>query len=215
MKKVTLLAISSLFLVGSAFTQNNGGVAILDIDAVARELGVEGSVKTLLQTMQDNLNIELKRTQANFQAQMKNIETLAGPNPNEDQKRQLLQANQRLNGEFNRLRQQAQRTLQQERITRINQFREKLKPLALAAAKAKGLDVVIMKVTPPVYAYTDGVDITVDTVARAVKAGLKEKAPVAAPAKPAATPAKPAAATPAPKKPEATPEKPASTKKPE
>ena len=206
MKKLTLLIISSLLLVGTSHAQK-GGVAILDIDAVARELGVEDSVKTLLQTMQDNLNIELKKTQASFQAQMKNVETLAGPNPNEDQKRQLLQANQRLNSEFNKLRQQAQRTLQQERITRINQFREKLKPIALDAAKAKGLDVVIMKVTPPVYAYSDSVDITVDTAARAVKAGLKEKAS----AKPAAAPAKPAAAptaNPAPAKPAATPAKP-------
>jgi len=200
MKKLTLIIISSLLLVGTSNAQK-GGVAILDIDAVARELGVEDSVKTLLQTMQDNLNIELKKTQASFQAQMKNVETLAGPNPNEDQKRQLLQANQRLNGEFNKLRQQAQRTLQQERITRINQFREKLKPLALEAAKAKGLDVVIMKVTPPVYAYADSVDITVDTVARAVKAGLKEKAS----AKPAAAPAATPTAKPAPAKPAAKP----------
>lgn len=210
MKKLTLLIISSLLLVGTSHAQK-GGVAILDIDAVARELGVEDSVKTLLQTMQDNLNIELKKTQASFQAQMKNIETLAGPNPNEDQKAQLLQANQRLNSEFNKLRQQAQRTLQQERITRINQFREKLKPLALEAAKAKGLDVVIMKVTPPVYAYSDSVDITVDTAARAVKAGLKEKTSVKPAATPAVTPAKPAAAPtaiPAPAKPAAKPAKP-------
>ncbi len=204
MKKLTLLVISGLLLTGSSYAQN-GGVAILDIDAVARELGVEGSVKSSLQTMQDNLNMELKKTQANFQAQMKNAETQAGPNPNDIQKRQLLQANQQLNAEFNRLKGQAQQTLAKERITKINQFREKLKPLALEAAKAKGLSIVIMKVTPPVYAYTDSVDITLDTIDRAVKAGLKVKAasaaptaaPAPAPTKPTPAPAKPAPAKPA------------------
>lgn len=188
MKKIILLVISSLLFIGSANAQK-GGVAILDIDAVARELGVEANVKATLQKMQDNLNTELNKTKANFESQLKNVQTQAGATPNDETKVQMVRAKQQLNGEFERLRQQAQRTLAQERVTRINQFREKLKPLAMEAAKAKGLSVVIMKITPPVFGYTDDVDITKDTIARAVKAGLKEKVIAPAPAKPAAAPA--------------------------
>ena len=192
MKKVILLTILSLFAISSTNAQN-GGVAVLDIDSVAQELGVEAAVKADLQSMQDNLNVELQKTQANFQAQMNSAEKSAGETPTDEQKRQLVTTNQQLNAEFNRLKAQAQQTLAAERITKINQFREKLKPIAQEAAKAKGLSVVIMKVTPPVFAYTDEVDITADTTKRAIAAGLKEKPrPVAAPA-----PSTPAPSTPA------------------
>lgn len=192
MKRAILLIISFLLVIAPAHAQK-GGVAILDIDAVARELGVEAAVKASLQKMQDGLNADLKKAQANLQAQMKNVETQAGPNPTKEQQQQLLRANQQLNQEFNRMKAQAQQTLQQERVTQINQFRDKLKPIALAAAKTRGLDVVIMKVTPPIYAYSDGVDITADTTARAVKAGLKEKAPPSAAPVPSSAPSKPTA----------------------
>ena len=194
MKKLTLLAITSLLFVATANAQNKGGVAVLDIDAVARELGVEASVKAALQAMGTNLNMELNKTKASFEAQLRNEQTQAGDNPDEKTKVKMIQLKNQLNTEFARLKQQAQRTLAQERVTRITQFREKLKPIAMAAAKAKGLSIVLMKVTPPVYGYTADVDITKDTIARAVKAGLKEKTPAkpaAAPAKPAATPKKP------------------------
>ncbi len=178
MKKLLILSISALAFAATANAQN-GGVAILDIDAVARELGIEDAVKNQLLTMQNGLNGELQKAQANLQAQMKGAEQAAGAAPTDDQKRQLVSTNQQLNGQFNQLKAQAQQTLAQERVNKINAFREQLKPIALAAAKAKGLSVVLMKVTPPVYAYGDEVDITKATTEAALKAGMKAQATVA------------------------------------
>jgi len=167
----------SLFLLALAFTtpalrSQDGGVAVLDIDAVAAELGVEGSVVAQLQTLQNNLNTELQSARANLQNQMNTAEQAVGQNPTPQQRQQLVQANQQLNAQFNQLQGQARQALTQERARLINDFREKLRPIALEAAKAKGLDVVLMKVTPPVYVFTDAVDITADTTDRAKKAGL-------------------------------------------
>ena len=47
--------------------------------------------------------------------------------------------------------------------------------MALKAAKAVGLDVVLMKVTPPVFAYDTSVDITQETIRMALEAGLQVK----------------------------------------
>jgi len=197
MKKLLTLSFSVLLLAVSASAQN-GGVAILDIDAVARALGVEEAVKNDLQSMQNGLNGELQKAQANLQAQMKNAEQVAGTNPNEQQKAQLVQTNQQLDAQFNQLKAQAQQTLAQERVKKINDFREKLKPIALEAAKAKGLGVVLMQVTPPVYAFDEAVDITAATTDAAKKAGMETKSTAPAPAAPA-----PAAPAPAPAAPDA------------
>lgn len=187
MKTLLATMLATFVIVGSAMAQS-GGVAVLDIDQVARDLGVEENVRVELLTMQNNLNAELQKTQASLQNQMVGVEKAAGENPTEEQRRQIVATNQQLNAEFNRLKSQAQQSLAQERVRLINEFRIQLEPIALEAAKAKGLDVVLMKVTPPVFTYAAEVDITADTTKAAMDAGMK----IDPPAEPAqATPATP------------------------
>jgi len=187
MKKLLLTTIVTLALTLSAQAQK-GGVAILDIDAVARNLGVEEKVRVDLVSMQNTLNTELQKTQQTLQSQMAGVEQSAGENPTEEQRRQIMATNQQLNAEFNRLKTQAQQQLASERVRLINEFRIKLEPIALDAARAKGLEVVLMKVTPPVFAYGPDVDITDDTTARAIEAGMNVEVAAAPAAAPVATP---------------------------
>lgn len=184
-----LLALAGLTLSAPA---QNGGVAVLDIDEVARQLGIEEKVRVDLLGMQNNLNADLKRSQETMQKQMTGVEEAAGKNPSEEQKRQIIATNQQLNEEFNRLKAQAQNTLAQERARMINEFRVRLEPIALKAAQEIGLDVVLMKVTPPVFAYATAVDITQATTKMALDAGMQVNsggvtnapAPPSAPARP-------------------------------
>jgi len=180
MKRFALSFFSCLLLTLGAHAQN-GGVAVLDIDAVAAELGVEDSVRVELQTLQNNLNTELQNARANLQQQMATAEQAVGESPTDQQRQQLLQTNQQLNAQFNQLQAQARQTIAQERAQKINEFRDKLRPIALEAAKDKGLDVVLMRVTPPVFGFTDAVDITEDTTRRAKEAGLEAAVPAAPP----------------------------------
>lgn len=196
MKKILLSSLCLLFASVPAFAQK-GGVAVLDIDEVARQLGVEEKVRVDLINMQNNLNAELQRTQENFQKQMTSVEKAAGENPSEEKQRQILATNQQLNEEFNKFKLTAQNQLAQERVRMINEFRVRLEPIALKAAQELGLEVVLMKVTPPVFTYAQSVDITQATTKLALEAGLQVKAdeikpaPTAAPA-PDAAPAAPA-----------------------
>lgn len=187
MKKILFATLASVVFASVASAQT-GGVAVLDIDAVARQLGVEEKVRVDLIGMQNSLNQELQRTQSALQNQMMGVERAAGENPTEEQRRQIVATNQQLNSEFNRLKSQAQNTLAQERVRLINEFRIQLEPIALKAARAKGMDVVLMKVTPPVFAYTAEVDITEDTAKLAEEAGMKVEVTAAPAAAPAATP---------------------------
>lgn len=174
--KPLLLASLALFALTLPAAAQKGGVAVLDIDEVARQLGVEEKVRVDLLAMQNNLNADLQRTQETMQKQMDGVEKAAGEAPTDEQKREILATNQQLNEEFNRLKAQAQNTLAQERVRMINDFRTRLEPIALKAAEEAGLEVVLMKVTPPVFTYAKSVDITQATAKLAIEAGLQVKA---------------------------------------
>lgn len=173
--KSLLLALFVFLVVASPVVAQKGGVAVLDLDEVARQLGVEEKVRVDLLSMQNNLNADLKRTQETMQKQMAGVEQAAGEAPTEEQKKEIVATNQQLNEEFNRLKNQAQSTLAQERVRLINEFRVRLEPIALQAAKSAGLDVVLMKVTPPVFAYDTNVDITEASIKLALEAGMQVK----------------------------------------
>ncbi|MDF1849910.1 MAG: OmpH family outer membrane protein [Verrucomicrobiales bacterium] len=157
-----------------AFSEG-GGVAILDIDAVARQLGIEEQVRVELAALQKRLAQDLQKTQAQLQTEMNGVQRAAGENPSEQQLRQIRATSQQLNSEFARLKTQAEQSLAQERVRMINEFRIKLEPIAKDAAAERGLDVVIMKVTPPVFTFSSNVDITEATYKLAVEAGMQVK----------------------------------------
>lgn len=175
-KNFLLPVFVSTFLALGALAQNSG-VAILDIDAVARELGVEDRVRVDLVTMQSDLNAELQKTQMTMQTQMNTVEAELGEDPSDTERQKVLQTNQQLNLEFNRLKSQAQQNLAQERVRMINEFRLRLEPIAMMAAKQKGLEIVLMKTTPPVFTYSKEVDITAETTKLAIEAGMKVEVP--------------------------------------
>lgn len=181
MKNTFSLVIASILILGAPSLQA-GGVAVLDIDAVARELGVEENVQRELASLQKGLARDLQKSQAQLQSEMNGVETAAGENPSEAQLRQIRATSQQLNSEFNRLKQQAERTLAQERVRLINEFRTRLEPIAREAAAEKELDVILMKVTPPVFTFAPEVDITETTTRLAIEAGMEIENPEPAPA---------------------------------
>ncbi len=194
--KASFLCLIALIATALPVAAQKGGVAILDIDEVARQLGVEEKVRVDLLNMQNNLNADLQRTQETMQKQMSGVEEAAGENPSDDDKRRIIATNRQPNEERSRIKAQAQNTLAQERVRMINEFRIRLEPIALKAAQEIGLEVVLMKVTPPVFTYAANVDITQTTVKLALEAGLQVKASeITAPA--AAAPAPAPAAAPA------------------
>lgn len=175
MKTALLVILLSSCLLQMSHAQG-GGVAILDIDAVAQKLGIEDQVRVELTSLQKRLAQDLQKTKAQLETEMKGVQQAAGENPSETQLREIRATNQQLNSEFARLKTQAEQSLMQERVRLINEFRIKLEPIAKKVAKDRGLDVVIMKVTPPVFTFSSEVDITEATYELAVEAGMRVSA---------------------------------------
>ncbi len=181
-KSIVSLLVACVFILPAV--AQKGGVAILDIDAVAKQLGVEEKVRVDLLNIQNSLNAELQKAQTTMQTQMNGVEKAAGEKPTEEQRKQIVATNQQLNDEFNRMKSQAQQNLAQERVRMISEFRTRLEPIALKAAKAIGLEVVVMK-NAPVFAFDASVDITQETTRLALEAGMQVQPSALAPAVPA------------------------------
>ena len=194
--KKTFPLLASLALAFAIVTPNasaqKGGVAIIDVDLIASELKVDQAVLSDLQAIEANLNGQLAQQQQQLQVQFDNARSQAGQAPTPQQQQALVNYNQQLNGQFNQVRTQAQQLLTTERINKINEFREKLSPIALEVAKEQNLHVVLSK-TQQVFAFAEAVDITQAVLKAAKEAGMEaqvEAAPV--------VPTAPAIAEPAP-----------------
>lgn len=174
--KILPLFLTAMAVLGLSATAQaqNGSSAVLDIDLVARELGVDQTVLTELQQIEASLNSQLAQVRNNLQSQMNQLEARAGQQRTQQIQAQLVEANRKLNADFNAVRAQAQNQLAGARVQRINDFRDKLRPIALEVAKAKGFSVVLTK-TPEVYAFDEAVDITQEVIAKAKAEGLDKQ----------------------------------------
>jgi len=198
MKTVRIFLFGALAMAGAMFAPvakaQQGGVAIVDVDAVAREIGADKQVLEALKQAQDNLNSRLKDTQAAMQKQFDEAVVKAGGDKaTDEQKQQLAQFNQRLQDQFSQYKGQAQVTLNREQAKLVLAFREKVRPVALEIAKGKGLDVVLQK-SDQVIGFAESVDISKEVVAKLKtqqaaepKAEAKEEPKAAPKATPAET----------------------------
>lgn len=187
MKSFSILLTALAILAGSSMAnaQGKGGVAVVDIDAVAKELGISDAVVAKLQAASANLNQQLDNAKGQLQGRMNQAEAQVGQQANPQARQQLVNFNRQLNQQYDQNVAQARQAITNVRIQEIRAFQEKLKPVALAAAKAKGFDIVMMKVSPPVFAFSEEADITEEVIAAAKKAGIKPEpteTPTSAPA---------------------------------
>ncbi|MCF6313135.1 MAG: OmpH family outer membrane protein [Verrucomicrobiales bacterium] len=194
MKIKNFLLIGALAITALSSTSvvaQQGGVAVVDVDAVAREIGADKEVLGALKQAQDNLNTKLKDAQATMQKQFDAaVAKAGGDKATNEQKQQLAQFNRQLQSQFAQYKGQAQVALNREQAKRVLAIRELIRPVAMEVAKAKGLSVVLQK-SEQILGFQESSDIT-----KAVAAKLKATMPAKAKAAPKATPkASPAKAT--------------------
>ncbi len=185
MKKLFTLSIACLAIAfSSSQARAEGGVAIVDLDAVAKELNVIEFIEVTLANLGTGLDGDLKSMQQNLQSEFDSekgkVEQKHGGDiekASNEEKQALLVKNRDLQIQFNQARNQAAQTMNVRKLEMISKFRNELKPVALEVAKKKGMDVVLNKVMPPVYVYSDSVDITKDVAAAAKAAGMTKTVP--------------------------------------
>ncbi len=148
------------------------GVAVIDLDEIARRLGRDLTLVKAIRDEQAAVNEEFRNLQSTLQQtyQRKKRELEAGPGagqPNPDAPRQqLAELERQLNLQLNQAARNAQSEIKTREQRLIQQFRDDVKPVAREVAAARGLGVVVTKNESVLLDFDDAHDITADVAAK-------------------------------------------------
>jgi len=144
---------------------STGGVAVIDVDIVARELGRFDEIMEAVSKRELSLNSQLAEIQQSYQEQVKSEKVEIGPNPSGADVSRVTELEQQLTAQLTQAQKEARSELQQYKIGMINQFRDKVRPIAQQVASEKGLNVVVSKNDDVVFSFVPSVDVTAAVVA--------------------------------------------------
>lgn len=135
------------FLVGrsTAPVSSVGGVAVVDLDAVASRLGLNAEMQKALKEKEALLNQKLADLQAAFRQQYQAKKQEFGETPTDDQSKQIQTLNNQLAIQLRRAQQVGRNELILFKQQLISRFREELKPTARKVAATRGLSIVVPK----------------------------------------------------------------------
>ena len=171
---------------GSWLTRSQGGVAVVDLDKVAKELGRDVLMVNDLKANQGLLANRLAAVEKNAVEQLNKMKADLGETPADDKKLEFAKTAQGAQIQFNNLQKQAVAAIGQRRDILVASFRAEARPVAEKIGKAHGANAVMTRNDAFLFSFDNTIDIT-DAVIAEMRAN---------PAKPAAQPA-PAATAPA------------------
>jgi Skp family chaperone for outer membrane proteins len=140
-----------------------GTVAVIDLDAVAKDLGSDRQIAKSINERQSALTEQLVQLAKSYQAQLSQHQAAqAGGTaaPTSTPGVELASWQQRANANLDQAKKQVRSDLAQHRAQLVQQFREQIKPFARQAAQSRGLSVIVTKNDAVVYDFSDSVDIT-------------------------------------------------------
>ncbi|CAK9037521.1 Outer membrane protein (OmpH-like) [Durusdinium trenchii] len=145
-------------------TDSSAGIAIIDLDEVARQLGSDKQIVNSIKQRQAALNGKLVELAQNYTTEFnKQKEVIeAQPESNEGAV-QLASYEKQVNQRFNTAKAQARQNLTQHRSKLIQQFRDAVRPAARKVADDRGLSIIVTK-HDNFYDYDAECDITQEVV---------------------------------------------------
>jgi len=160
---------------GTASTETTArlsGVAVVDLDEVARQLGRDVSLAKSIRDGQVTLNRQLRDFQTTLKesyrekAEKLNAEPASAPGAEEARQKQLAELQRQLNLQLGEAQRTAQNELKAHQKRLIEQFRSEVKPVARDVAAQRGLGVVVTKNETVLLTFDDAHDITQAVVAK-------------------------------------------------
>ncbi|RPI80273.1 MAG: OmpH family outer membrane protein, partial [Planctomycetaceae bacterium] len=165
----------------------SGGVGVVDLDAVAKALGRDLEMEADAEKKLGQYTTELGSLQTALNRQLQEKMAEVGESPSDDERRQLLQTQRKLDNQFRESKSMAERKLVSYKQKLIDQFREETKPAIREVASRRGLSIVIPKSPALLLTVSAEVDLT-DAVVLQMQAA--SPAPAATPDAAAAKPKK-------------------------
>ncbi len=189
---LTLCAVIALAAgaAGSWLTRAKGGVAVVDLDRVAKELGRDVQMTNELKANQNNVATQLAALEKSAIEKLNEMKADLGVDPAEEKKVEFAKIAQGTQIEFNNIQKKAVAVLGQHRDTLVAAFRTEARPATDKVAKSHGACAVMTRNDAFLFSFDNTIDITDEVVAEMRANPAKPATPSAA----APAPAAPAAA---------------------
>jgi len=164
---------------GQSASAAKGGMAVIDLDHVAKTIGRTQEINDSWQVRKSALDQALQQAQSKFREEIANKKAEFGEQPTDEQKTQLAAMERDATNRLLQAGRKAQADLENFRNQMVAQFRAEIRPFAQQVASSKGLSIVIPKNEGFLLSVDPGVDITNDVISAYQ---LKKPTPSAAPA---------------------------------
>lgn len=164
---VAVVAAFGLGLAWSYFTSSQaGGVAVVDLDEVARRLGRDQEMVESIRTQSGALTQRLAAAQKSANDQLGKLRASLQEDQqiSNEEAQQYVRVQRSAQVQLNQLQQQANLSLNQHRQQLISQFRKDAQPIVKRVAHEKGFDSVVTRNDTVVFSFEDSVDITEDVI---------------------------------------------------
>ncbi len=142
-----------------------GGVAVIDLDEVAKRLGRDAEMAGSITTRESDLNEQLGALQTSLRRDYDAEEQRLADAPIDEQTTKLQQLQNDHQTRLATAQRQAQQDFAVYKARVVNGFRDEMKPVARRIAAEKGLGVVVTKNETVLFTYDDAVDITDEVAA--------------------------------------------------
>ena len=152
------------------------GVAVVDLDAVAKRIGRDVEIAKSLEQKQTALNERLAAIQESVRSQYKEKKEKAGDKPTDEQQKELRALEQDLGLSVKRHMGEAQKNIALFRQQLVNRFREQVRPVARDVAEQKGFDIVVLKDESLLFVVEEHAEITDAVIERMLAANTSTPA---------------------------------------
>ncbi len=161
------------YLSGNAADTKLNGVAVVDLDDLAKRLGDDVTIQKQMKDTQASLDQQLQSLQTSLRQQyQRKLEELKSQQTKNDDslpsaaKQLLAELEQKLNMQLLQAQQTARKKLEAYRINLVQDFRSEVGPVAREIASQHGLGVVITKNDAILLTFDDAHDITIALAAK-------------------------------------------------
>lgn len=165
---------------GSWLTRAKSGVAVVDLDRVAKELGRDVQMTNDLKANQSSVAHQLATVEKNAIEKLNEMKADLGADAAEDKKVEFAKIAQGTQLQFNNLQKKAVAAIGQRRDTLVASFRAEARPATEKVAKAHGASAVMTRNEAFLFSFDNTIDITDEVIAEMKANPAKPAIPAAA-----------------------------------
>jgi len=151
--------------------EGTGGVAVMDLEAIAAATGQDEIISQRVQEATAGLSAQLEQVVTELQAGLEEERAKIGENPTAEQQQSLAMLAQQAQQQFAQTEGMARQRANDFRAAMIQQFVDQVRPIAAEIATNKGAEAILTE-SSAVFWHDSNVDITDDVIAEVRARGI-------------------------------------------